>query len=85
VIGTTGAKGGYTFRIEHQEFTIKLLKGVPNRPAIYVEMRALALHVHPGGALGACADACQYIREVLLSDWDATEAFRKIRAMFREM
>ncbi len=45
---------------------IKLLKGVPNRPPIYVEMRAYGLHTHEGGAIGACDAACAFIRETLL-------------------
>jgi hypothetical protein len=49
-----GAKGGYTFLIKRADmWSIKLLRGVPNRPAIGVEMRAYYLHTHPLGAEGA--------------------------------
>ncbi len=78
VLAPTGARGGYRFRIEHPDFSIKLIKGVPNRPGIYVEMRAFALHVHPAGALGACEAACQFIRDVLLSDGDQDQAARVV-------
>jgi hypothetical protein len=70
VMATTGAKGGYRFRIEHGDFTVKLLRGVPNRPAVYVEMRSLGLHTHAGGVMGACEAVCQYLREVLFWDQD---------------
>jgi hypothetical protein len=49
-------------------FAIKLLRGVPNRPPIYVEMRAFGLHTHPGGAIGACEEACAFLRDALLAD-----------------
>jgi hypothetical protein len=70
VMATSGARGGYKFRIETDAFTVKLLKGVANRPPLYVEMRSHALHLHPGGAQGACEDACTYLRDVLLADQD---------------
>jgi hypothetical protein len=67
-IHPTGAKGGYRFLLETPTFAVKLLRGVPNRPPIYVELRAFGLHTHPGGTLGACEAACAYIRDVLLAD-----------------
>ncbi len=78
VLMPTGAKGGYRFLIEHQDFSIKLLKGVPNRPGIYVEMRSFALHTHSGGVEGACEAACAYIRDVLLQDVGRLEARQSI-------
>jgi len=36
VVHPVGAKGGYHFLLETPTFSIKLLKGVPNRPPIYV-------------------------------------------------
>src|SRR5215469_2935722 len=45
VMATTGARGGYRFRIERPDFTLKVLKGVANRPPLYVEMRAEGLHL----------------------------------------
>jgi hypothetical protein len=70
LVRPVGAKGGYRFLIETPTFSIKLLKGVPNRPPIYVEMRAYGLHTHEGGAIGACEEACAFIRETLLADED---------------
>ncbi len=68
VVHPVGAKGGYRFLLETPTFSIKLLKGVPNRPPIYVEMRAYGLHTHEGGAIGACEAACAFIRDTLLAD-----------------
>jgi hypothetical protein len=70
VVHPVGAKGGYRFLLETPTFSIKLLKGVPNRPPIYVEMRAYGLHTHEGGAIGACEAACAFIRDTLLADED---------------
>jgi hypothetical protein len=71
VVHPVGAKGGYRFLLETPTFSIKLLKGVPNRPPIYVEMRAYGLHTHDSGAIGACVAACDFIRETLLADEDS--------------
>ncbi len=71
-IHPTGARGGYRFLLETPTFAVKLLKGVPNRPPIYVEMRAFGLHTHEGGTVGACEAACAFIRETLLADQDQT-------------
>jgi hypothetical protein len=70
VVHPIGAKGGYRFLLETPTFSIKLLKGVPNRPPIYVEMRAYGLHTYEGGAVGACEAACTFIRETLLAEED---------------
>jgi hypothetical protein len=78
VVHPVGAKGGYRFLLETPNFSIKLLKGVPNRPPIYVEMRACGLHTHEGGAIGACEAACAFIRETLLADQDPAWAARGI-------
>lgn len=69
-IRPVGAQGGYRFLLETPTFSIKLLKGVPNRPPIYVEMRAFDLHTHEGGTIGACEAACAFIRDTLLTDGD---------------
>lgn len=74
----TGARGGYRFLLETPTFSIKLLKGVPNRPPIYVEMRAFGLHTHDAGAIGACEAACVFIRETLLADQDQAWAAQSI-------
>jgi hypothetical protein len=68
VVHPVGAKGGYRFLLETPTFSIKLLKGVPNRPPIYVAMRAYGLHTHESGAIGACEAACAFIRDTLLAD-----------------
>jgi hypothetical protein len=57
VVRPVGAKGGYRFLLKTPTFSIKLLRGVPNRPPIYVEMRAYGLHTYEGGAIGACEAA----------------------------
>jgi hypothetical protein len=70
IVRPTGAKGGYRFLIESESWSIKLLREVPNRPPIYVELRALALHTHPDGVLGLCQEVCTYLQDVLLDDQD---------------
>ncbi len=64
----TGARGGYRFLPETPNVAVKLLRGVPNRPPIYVEMCAHGLHTHECGELAACEAACAFIRETLLAD-----------------
>lgn len=78
IMRPSGAKGGYHFLIETPVFAVKLLKGVRNRPPIYVEMRAFGLHTHEGGAVGACEAACAFIRDVLLADADPKWAAKAI-------
>jgi hypothetical protein len=64
-----GAKGGYAFLIETEDFSVKLLgKRIQNRPSVYFEMRSNALHTHPEGAQGACRAALAWVREKLYSD-----------------
>src|SRR5258708_18498885 len=67
-IHPTGAQGGYRFLLETAEFAVKLIRGVPNRPPIYVELHAFGLHTHEGGELAAVEDPSRYIRQVLLAD-----------------
>jgi hypothetical protein len=46
-----GAKGGYAFLIETEDFSVKLLgERIQNRPSVFIEMRSHALHTHPDGA-----------------------------------
>ena len=53
-----GARGGYAFLLETEEFSVKLLgEHIPNRPGIYLELRSLFLHTHPEGPSGACEAA----------------------------
>jgi len=64
-----GAKGGYAFLIESEEFSVKLLgERIQNRPSVYIEMRSYALHTHPEGPIGACEAALAWVREKLYSD-----------------
>src|SRR5215813_9514059 len=64
-----GAKGGYAFLIETEDFSVKLLgEHIQNRPSVYVEMRSHALHTHPEGAAGACEAALAWVRSHLYAD-----------------
>jgi hypothetical protein len=57
-IAPQGAKGGYAFLIETEDFSVKLLgEHIQNQPSVFIEMRSYALHTHPGGAAGACEAA----------------------------
>jgi hypothetical protein len=64
-----GAKGGYAFLIETEDFSVKLLgERIQNRPSVYLEMRSYALHTHHEGPQGACRAALAWVREKLYSD-----------------
>jgi hypothetical protein len=63
-----GARGGYHFLIETDLWSIKLLRDMPNRPPVYVELRAFGLKTHPGGVWGLCEEVCAYLCDVLLTD-----------------
>jgi hypothetical protein len=64
-----GAKGGYAFLIETEDFSVKLLgERIQNRPTVYVEMRSYALHTHPEGPQGTCRAALAWVREKLYAD-----------------
>jgi hypothetical protein len=64
-----GAKGGYAFLIETEDFSVKLLgEHIQNRPSVFIEMRSHALHTHPEGAAGACEAALAWVRAKLYSD-----------------
>src|SRR6478609_3777440 len=64
-----GAKGGYAFLIETEDFSIKLLgEHIQNRPSVFIEMRSYALHTHPEGAAGACEAALAWVRTHLYAD-----------------
>jgi hypothetical protein len=53
-IAPQGAKGGYAFLIETEDFSVKVLgEHIQNRPSVFIEMRSHALHTHPDGAAGA--------------------------------
>jgi hypothetical protein len=64
-----GAKGGYAFLIETEDFSVKLLgEHIQHRPALFIEMRSHALHTHPDGATGACKAALAWVRSHLYAD-----------------
>jgi hypothetical protein len=67
-----GAKGGYAFLIETEDFSIKVLgECIQNRPTVYLEMRSYALHTHPEGPQGVCRAALAWVRERLYADQPA--------------
>jgi hypothetical protein len=64
-----GAKGGYAFLVETEDFSVKLLgEHIQNRPSVFIEMRSHALHTHPEGAAGACEAALAWVRTHLYAD-----------------
>src|SRR5215831_16147099 len=68
-IAPQGAKGGYAFLIETEDFSVKLLgEHIQNRPSVFIEMRSHALHTHPGGAASACETALVWVQTHLYSD-----------------
>src|SRR5262245_24903494 len=68
-IAPQGAKGGYAFLIETEDFSVKLLgEHIQNRPRVFVEMRSHAPHTHPEGAAGACEAALAWVRSHLYAD-----------------
>jgi hypothetical protein len=68
-IAPQGAKGGYAFLVETEDFSVKLLgEHIKNRPNVFIEMRSHALHTHPNGAAGACEAALTWVRTHLYAD-----------------
>jgi hypothetical protein len=68
-IAPQGAKGGYAFLIETEDFSVKLLgEHIQNRPSVFIEMRSHALHTHREGAAGACEAALAWVRAKLYAD-----------------
>jgi hypothetical protein len=64
-----GAKGGYAFLIETEDFSVKLLgEHIQNRPGVFIEMHSHTLHTHPEGAAGACEAALAWVRSHLYAD-----------------
>jgi len=77
-----GAKGGYAYLIETEDFAVKILgAGIKNRPGIYIELRSHFLHTHPQGAPGACEEALCWVRGQLL--YDREEVLVKEQACFK--
>src|SRR5690242_14696816 len=71
-IAPQGAKGGYAFLIETEDFSVKLLgEHIQNRPSVFIEMRSHTLHTHPEGAVGACEAALAWVRTHLYTDQSA--------------
>ncbi len=74
-VAPQGARGGYAYLIETEDFSIKVLgEHIQHRPGIYIELRSSFLHTHPLGPQGACEEALCWVREHLLSDQDETLA-----------
>jgi hypothetical protein len=68
-IAPQGAKGGYAFLIQTEDFSVKLLgEHIQNRPSVFIEMRSHALHTHPEGAADACEVALVWVRSHLYAD-----------------
>jgi hypothetical protein len=64
-----GARGGYAFLIETEDFSVKLLgERIQHRPGVYIELRSHAVHTHPGGPQGACEAALDWVRDKLFAD-----------------
>jgi hypothetical protein len=64
-----GARGGYAFLLETEDFSVKLLgERIQHRPGVYIELRSYALHTHPNGPQGACEAALAWVREKLFTD-----------------
>ncbi len=64
-VAPQGAKGGYAFLIETEDFSVKLLgEHIQNRPSVFIEMRSHALHTHPEGAAGACEAALAWVSRI---------------------
>jgi hypothetical protein len=64
-----GARGGYAFLIETEDFSVKLLgERIQQRPGVYIELRSHFLHAHPVGPAGACEEALAWVREHLFVD-----------------
>jgi len=70
-----GARGGYAFLIETEDFSVKLLGArIQHRPGVYIELRSHTLHTHPDGPQGACEAALIWVREKLFADQAETLA-----------
>jgi hypothetical protein len=77
-IHPTGARGGYRFLIERgDQISLKLMRGIPNRPALFVEMRSFGLHTLPEGVLGALYDTFGYISRTLFPETPPEEAMQR--------
>jgi hypothetical protein len=83
-IAPQGAKGGYAFLIETEDFSVKLLgEHIQNRPSIFIEIRSHVLHTHPEGAAGACEAALAWVRSHLYADQIVSMSLRKKRILMR--
>jgi hypothetical protein len=69
-----GGMYGFAIIIDRAgEWTIKVQKGNTQRPGVYLEMRAKALHTHPNGPFAAVEAAVAWIRTTLYADQDQKE------------
>jgi len=68
-VKATGARGGYPYLIEGEDFAVKVA-GLRQEswPGVCLELRSHFLHAHPLGARGACEEALCWVRERLLYD-----------------
>jgi len=67
----TGARGGYPYLIDADDFAVKVAgEHQASWPGICLELRSHFLHAHAGGARGACEEALAWVRERLLYDLD---------------
>jgi len=65
----TGARGGYPYLIESDDFAVKVAgEHQKSWPGVCLELRSHFLHAHPEGARGACEEALCWVRERLLYD-----------------
>ncbi len=65
----TGARGGYPYLIDADDFAVKVAgQHQASWPGICLELRAHFLHAHPLGPRGACEEALCWVRERLLYD-----------------
>jgi hypothetical protein len=73
----TGARGGYPYLLETDDFAVKVAgQHQTTWPGICVELRAHFLHAHALGPRGACEEALCWVRERLLYDRDEAERQR---------
>jgi len=75
----TGARGGYPYLLETEDFAVKVAgANQASWPGICLELRSHFLHAHALGPRGACEEALAWVRERLLYDQDDA-AWRAMR------
>jgi hypothetical protein len=63
-----GANGFSVLIDRGGEWAIKIQRGNPYRPGLFVELRSYTLHTHPHGPKGAVEDVITYLRDTLYVD-----------------